>query len=62
MDSLNLEQLRECCDNNKVYFIIYDGGNKPDVPVLVCKSCLDNLVFRQHIKSKKEIVTTSSKN
>ena len=56
MNTSNLEQLRECCKNEKLYFIVYDGSVTPDLPVLVCKSCFENFpVFQQHIKSKQRL-------
>lgn len=53
MDTSNLEQLRECCKNEKMYLVIYDGGTAPDLPILVCKNCFENdPAFQQFIKKK----------
>lgn len=54
MESTNVDQVRQCCGKQKDFLIIYDGGTTPDLPVLVCKSCFDNLpVFQKFIKSKQ---------
>ena len=56
MKSYNLDQLRKCCENQKVFFIVYDGGPTPDLPVLVCKSCFEKFpIFQKFIKSKQSI-------
>jgi hypothetical protein len=56
MYTSRLESLRECCSNEKSFLIIYDGGSKPDTPVLVCKSCFDNFeIFHIFIKKQYDI-------
>jgi len=54
LQSYNLEKLRECCDKEKSFLIIYDGGNTSDLPILVCQSCYDTKpIFQSFIKYKK---------
>lgn len=54
LEHWNLEQLRECCNKEKLFLIIYDGGDTPDLPVLVCSSCYKTrFIFQEFIKHKK---------
>lgn len=56
---LNLEGLRECCQNEKIYLVIYDGGPTSDLPILVCQSCFETRrVFQKFIKEKMILTET----
>lgn len=53
MTAEQLDPLRVCCDKPKLYFIVYDGGSTPDLPIHVCKDCFENKPqFQQFIKKK----------
>ncbi len=52
MASSNLDEVRQCPHSPKLYYIIYDGGITPDLPVLVCKSCFENPLYQKFIKNK----------
>ncbi|MDE1726267.1 MAG: hypothetical protein KGH89_03270 [Thaumarchaeota archaeon] len=61
MQPSNLDKLRKCCENQKTYLIVYDGGPTPDLPVLVCQSCYDSFpVFQKFIKSKQFVEDSSN--
>ena len=52
MASSNLDEVRQCPHSPKLYYIIYDGGITPDLPVLVCKSCFEKPLYQKFIKNK----------
>ena len=52
MASSNLDEVRQCPHSPKLYYIIYDGGITPDLPVLVCKSCFEKPLYQEFIKNK----------
>lgn len=53
MTAEQLEHLRVCCNKQKLYLIVYDGGPTPDLPIRVCKDCFEsNPRFQQFIKKK----------
>lgn len=55
MASSNLEDVRECPHDPKTYYVVYDGGTTPDLPVLLCQSCFDKPLFQKFIKQKEYI-------
>ncbi len=61
MSVTELDELRECCTNEKMYLIIYDGAITPDLPILVCKACFENNpIFQRFIKQKTLLQKTKS--
>lgn len=57
MSSSVLENIRECCSNPKSHLIFYDGADTADLPILICDSCIDNVVFQKFIISKFKITS-----
>jgi len=58
--SSNLEDVRECPHKPKTYYVVYDGGTTPDLPVLLCQSCFEKPPFQKFIKSKQVLTENSS--
>jgi len=58
--STDLDELRECCKNPKKYYIIYDGGNTPDLPVLICQTCFGTKSIFQKFIKHKELVSDNN--
>ncbi|NNM03272.1 MAG: hypothetical protein HKP26_06915 [Nitrosopumilus sp.] len=57
MKSSVLENIRECCSNPKSNLIFYDGADTADLPILICDSCIDNVVFQKFIISKFKLTS-----
>ena len=57
MKSSILENTRECCCNPKSHLIFYDGADTADLPVLICDSCINNIIFQKFIISKFKITS-----
>jgi len=50
--SSNLDEVRHCPHSPKLYYVIYDGGTTPDLPLLVCKSCFEKPLYQKFVKNK----------
>ncbi len=59
MESSDLDKMRVCPHSPKIYYIVYDGGTTPELPVLICKSCSEQPLFQKFIKSKQVLAENS---
>ena len=54
-----IEKIRHCCENQKTLFILFDGADTGDLPILSCEDCSLKPLFQKFVKSKIAINSDS---